>query len=387
MRQVIEKVFFALLRFEISKTELCDEQKNLITPEILPALYKLSKKHDLAHLICDALDKNGLLFDGETKKRFLNERFMAVCRYERQQYEFEKICEVLEKAKITYVPLKGSVIRKYYPEPWMRTSCDIDILVGEKELSSAVILLQKELEYNIENFESTHDVSLFSSSGVHLELHHSLAESNRKNRANDVLLTVWDNLETCEGYKKSLSNEMLYFYHIAHMAKHFEDGGCGVRPFLDILLLKKQENYKTEKCAKLLEQGCLLVFSQAMEETANAWFNGVEETPIVDEIKQYVLYAGMYADVENRVAIKQMKQGGKAKYYCSRLFLSYDDLLLQYPKLHNRKWLIPFYQIKRWFRLLFGKDSNTVSKEIKASGRVTNIKREKVKKLFKELGL
>ena len=123
MQREIEEAFFALIRFEIKGDELCDEIKNLITPDILPALFKISKRHDLAHLIGDALDRNGLLPDGsEARKRFLQERNMAVYRYEQQQYELEQICAVLEDAKIPFIPLKGSVIRQYYPEPWMRTS-------------------------------------------------------------------------------------------------------------------------------------------------------------------------------------------------------------------------------------------------------------------------
>ena len=101
MQRMVEKVFFALIRFEINGDELCDEMKNLITSEILPALFKLSKRHDLAHLIGDALDKNGLLPEGtEAKKRFLQERNMAVYRYEQIQYEFEQICETLKNAKV-----------------------------------------------------------------------------------------------------------------------------------------------------------------------------------------------------------------------------------------------------------------------------------------------
>ena len=127
MQRTVEKVFFALIRFEIKGDELCDEIKNLLTPEMLPALFKLSKRHDLAHLIGDALDKNGLLPDEtEAKKRFLQERNMAVFRIEQLQYEFEQICQTLEETKIPFLPLKGSVLRGYYPESWMRTSCDID---------------------------------------------------------------------------------------------------------------------------------------------------------------------------------------------------------------------------------------------------------------------
>ena len=43
-------------------------------------------------------------------------------------------CNALEKAQIPFVPLKGSVIRKYYPEAWMRTSSDIDVLVHKEDV-------------------------------------------------------------------------------------------------------------------------------------------------------------------------------------------------------------------------------------------------------------
>jgi hypothetical protein len=52
------------------------------------------------------------------------------------KHEFERICLVLEKAKIPHIPLKGSVLRKLYKEPWLRTSCDIDILVQEETLGT-----------------------------------------------------------------------------------------------------------------------------------------------------------------------------------------------------------------------------------------------------------
>ena len=121
---------FALLRSEIQGTGLGEEVKNFITLEGLPALFALAKKHDLAHLVGDALDRNGFLSDGaEMRKPFLRERNMAVYRYEQQQYDFEQICDTLEDAQIPFLPLKGSVLRGYYPEAWMRTSCDIDILV------------------------------------------------------------------------------------------------------------------------------------------------------------------------------------------------------------------------------------------------------------------
>ena len=36
-------------------------------------------------------------------------------------------------------------------------------------------------------------------------------------------------------------DELFYFYHIAHMVKHFENGGCGIRPVVLSLL---KENFE-----------------------------------------------------------------------------------------------------------------------------------------------
>ena len=84
----VSKILIALLRYEIKGTELCDEVKNAITAETLYSLYKISKRHDLAHLVADALEKNRLLpMQVDIKKRFLQERNMAIYRYEQMRFE------------------------------------------------------------------------------------------------------------------------------------------------------------------------------------------------------------------------------------------------------------------------------------------------------------
>ena len=41
MQQKIEKIFFALIGCEINKTEVPEDIKNLITEDVLPALFSL----------------------------------------------------------------------------------------------------------------------------------------------------------------------------------------------------------------------------------------------------------------------------------------------------------------------------------------------------------
>ena len=366
MQRTVEKVFFALIRFEINGEELCEDIKNLITPEMLPALFKLSKRHDLAHLIGDALDKNGLLPDGtEAQKRFLQERNMAVYRYEQIQYEYEQICDALEKAKIPFIPLKGSVIRSFYPEPWMRTSCDIDILVKEENLSSAIAALVNNLEY-VQGEKCFHDVSLMSPSNVHLELHYNLIEKDDKM---DVLLeVVWDNVHS---NKKSMMHLMqapyMIFYLFAHMKHHFLKGGCGVRAFLDIYLLLDRSKLNYSGFEELCEKGGILKFARESINLAFAWFSKEESKEFNEVMHDFILTGGVYGQVENKVLLQQAKKGNRFKYLCSRIWLPYKWLKYSYPSLEGKRWLTFFYQIRRWFSIIVHKRVGKGVNELKAS--------------------
>lgn len=381
--QEISIIMMALICHEFGK-ELTDDIKQLITLERLPALFKLSKQHDLAHLVGDALDKNGLLPDGtEAQKRFLQERNMAIYRYERIQYELDCIFETLEKEKIHYIPLKGSVIREYYPEPWMRTSCDIDILIKEEDLQATIDVLKKELSYRYDG-TGPYDANLYSESGVHLELRYNPSAVSEKTRK--VLSTIWDNVFDKSAYKLTLTNEMFYFYHMEHMAGHFIVGGCGVRFFLDAYILNKSLKYNNELKQKLLKTGELKAFSDNVEKTAEYWFGNGLKNELVAEIEEYVLYSGIYGCMENRVAIEQHNKGG-LKFVLSRIFLPYNDLKFKYPRLQRYPILFPFYQVKRWFNLFNKGRRKKAAKELKEVTTGSATKKERTATLLKNLNL
>ena len=386
MQRTVEKVFFALICSEINGGELCEEIKNLITPEMQPVLFKISKQHDLAHLVGDALDKNGLLTDGsEAKKRFLQERNMAVYRYEQQQYELEQICAVLEGAEIPFIPLKGAVIRQYYPDPWMRTSCDIDILVKEEDLEPAIRELKEKLSYE-ESTRGSHDVNLFAPSGVHLELHFSLTESD--GRWKSLLTDVWQ--KTLDGwqYYFVMSNQMFYLYHIVHMAIHMRTGGCGVKPFLDLWILKAKNFFDEDTLENLLRKGEISAFNKEAVKLSNVWFGGAESDGVSLALEQYILQGGVYGTIENRVAVQQAKKGGKLAYLLSRIFVDFHELSIKYPSLKKRKYLFPFYQMYRWFDLLIHKKSRQYTKVTIQSTRATTMEKlSSVEELMQKLGL
>ena len=388
MKHKVEKIFFALLRFEIAGVKLSDDVKNLITDDLLPSLFKLSKIHDLAHLIGDALDKNGLLIDGSNaQKFFIKERNLAIFRYERIKYEYDLIVKTLEQSGTKFVPLKGSVIRKYYPEPWMRTSCDIDILVKEAELDDIAKMLCETLGYSCPEQRTVNELSLFSSTGVHLELHYDLTEGD--NYGKNILSNIWDYTIQKEGLNEcELIDPVFYFYHIAHMVKHFENGGCGVRFFLDLWLLNKDDKYIVSEREKYLKIDNLLQFANACENLSEIWFDEKQIDDLSVRLQDYILSGGVYGSLKNRVNVQQAKKGGKFKYILSRVFISKSKLQVKYPRLKKQPYLLPFYTVKRWFNLLFTKERRADAlNELSRVNSLDTTESSYGEKLMSDLGL
>ena len=157
-------MFFHLIRSTVSSIPLTDDELAEYSPDLLQEFLSIAKKHDVAHLIVLGLKKNGLLSDSDPALEKI--MLKAAYRYERLNYEYKRICSALEEAEIPFIPLKGSILRRFYPEPWMRTSCDIDILVHKDDLGRAIEYLLKNLNYE-EKERSAHDISLFSPSNLY----------------------------------------------------------------------------------------------------------------------------------------------------------------------------------------------------------------------------
>ena len=388
MNEQVIHTLFALVRKVICDTELSEEVKTQLTPEMLPQLYAISKAHDMAHIVAQALGDLGLLGDDEISAKLQKQQMLAVYRYQKINYELQQICRTLEEAKIPFIPLKGSVIRQYYPEPWMRTSCDIDVLVHEEVLEKTADILTQKLAYKNEG-KSSHDISLFSQSGIHVELHYDTVEDGRASNANRVLSNLWKYTipQNDGGVHRLLIDEMFYFYHIAHMAKHFEDGGCGIRPFLDLWILEHRvEHDKTARDA-LLEKGGLLTFANGCRRLSAVWFDATECNKMTEQMQAYILTGGVYGNLDNRVAVHQNKKGGKIRYALSRIFLPYDTIKFHYPILQKHKWLTPVMEVRRWFKLLFKGKVKSSLHELNVNKSMSEEQIENTADLLQKLGL
>lgn len=381
-----QEMLFAMLRTVICGWQADDSVKNACTEELLKKTAALAQKHDLVHLVGQAA-ADWKLPENETTAGVKKASMQAFLRYARIDCVFRKLCEAFERANVMFLPLKGSVLREWYPQPWMRTSCDIDVLVQENRLEQAAEVLESALSCR-RGSKGDHDISFHSPEGVHVELHYAAVDEGRLPAAQQVLKNIWQHAApTAQGNFCVLSDEMFYFYHIAHMAKHIENGGCGVRPLLDLWILDHRMEHDALSRQKLLEQGGMLQFARVAQRVAGAWLSGEPVNPEDLCFSQFVLNGGVYGTMAAHVAVMQAEKGGKLQYLLSRAFLPYDKMKYYYPAVVRHKWMMPAFQVRRWFRIWFCGGASRSFRQMKSSANLTKQETHAVLSMLDSLGL
>ena len=386
MDQGTNRILFSLLRSAIRGMPFEAAEHGEISPDKLGELMQMSSKHDVDHLVALALKQSALSSSvGDIADKTV---FRAVYRYRQLKYEYDSVCAALEEAQIPFIPLKGSVLRAYYPEPWMRTSCDIDVLVHTCDLDAAINCLTEKFGYE-QGERGTHDIALQSPSGVHVELHFDLVEEGRANNAIEVLSSVWDNVSLHEGYnyRYDMSDAFFYFYHIAHMAKHFENGGCGIRPFIDLWILDHTVDGNKDERDALLERGELLAFANVSRALSEVWIGGCEADALTLKMQDFLLHGGAFGSSDNRVAIQQKKKGGRFGYLMSRIFVPTAKLKRYYPILERHPWLMPVMQVRRWFMLLDPEVAKMARSELTVNRSIDSTKSAEMNAFLTDIGL
>ena len=379
-----EKILLALLRSAACGELLPDEVKNACTPEALEQVYILAKMHDLAHMLGHAL--TGLdLPDNRVLGKINHATLVAVQRYVQLDYELTRICDVLERAQIPFIPLKGAVIRKFYPEPWMRTSCDIDVLVHEEDLERAAQVLVQELSYTTDHKKKYHDMWLFAPTGIHLELHFSILET--MDNIDPLLGRVWEFATPVTKYRYAMSQEFLAFHLLAHMSYHFIGGGCGIRSLMDIFLLRRQNAYDEAVLRGYLAQCGIEKFYDSILELNAVWFQGEATTPLTEKMERFLISGGTYGTKKQNIIIKQQRKGGKRKYLLNRVFMPCRELKFRYRVLEKWPILYPVMLLRRWIELFFGGRLSRTWKEAQIACKASKGQSEEVEDFLREMGL
>lgn len=375
-----ERILFCLLRNEICGTDL---PADFDLTDKIGQVYRLSVRHDIAHLTGDALFRNNLLPENKIGDAFKEQMRMAVIRVEQQTAELQSIEQAFDDAKIPYIPLKGAVVREMYPKSWMRTSCDIDILVREKDLERASDTLSGN-GFKTDGKFNYHDISFYSEN-IHVELHFNICENIKQ--LDGLLSEVWDYAELLNGNEYREMPEYYVYHHLAHMAYHFLSGGCGIRPFLDLWILKAKGFYNEVKLLPLLEKSNLVKFYLAVNKLIYVWLKDDKYDDITLRMAKYVIVGGVYGSAANSYSVGAATSKGKKRYLLKLAFPRYKIMCIIYPSLKKYKILLPFYYLHRIFIKTIGKDRKKVKSRIVGAMSQSKERIAKINSLLSELEL
>lgn len=345
----------------------------------------------------EAVFKHKLLSENTSVAQdFKRAMLSSVVNYQRLTYELKRICALFEKEQIPHMPLKGAVIRKLYPDPWMRTSGDIDILVKKEDAVRAAELLEKNFNYKkVPNEKRTeHDFGFYSESGIPVELHYDLMEKD----ANYIFLKhkftfscsaelAWESAVKANGYnyRYLMDDDIFYIYNVSHAAKHFINGGCGIRYFLDLWILNNNGYGKSETVKKRLGDDGLTSFWNKANKLTQIWFNGGPYDELTEKMTKYILAGGIHGSYENKTIVKKTGHKSKLALFMSWLFVPYKTLKFKYKGLENRPYLLPFYWVWRWITSLKPSKFKKLKNESDVYDSFEKNDINEIKKMFSDL--
>ena len=361
-----------------------------IAPDVLPELsdkqimeiYDLASRQSMLPIALEGLKKMGYTRILVKDIQKLNAK--EVLRHYNRVETFGKISSIFGNLGIKFVPLKGLFVSSLYPEPWMRTSCDIDILVHEDDLEKAIKALESQSDFELKTREF-HDV-LLTNKWVSLELHFS-ALSNIE-CLDKVLANVWDYVvPSGDGCRCDFTPEFQLFFIVSHAAKHLMTwGGMGVRPLLDIWLLREKTKYDESVLKKLCSESGILGFYDTCCSLLDVWFKGAEHSDVTREFEELLLSGGVFGSSRS-LALRNDRKNKGFKYILSRMFMSRRELMERFPESQKHPNLVPFYQFKRWALLLKSKNRQKAQSEMRQARDLGQEEKDRYNKLLGSMGL
>lgn len=345
----------ALLRAAINEAEPDNPPEGLDWE----ALYQLADYHSVA---CTAY--YGIIRlpkekqpEPEILNKFQKAMQLVLGRESMQHFELQGVLDTFEENGIVCVPLKGWLMKHLYPRPDMRSMCDVDILVHPEDMEK-IPALMKQHGFELEDHGENHD-GYMKPPILSTEIHWALFGPTSPYQT--YFAPMIENVYPAEGkqYESRMTWEDFYLHLIAHLAKHFDNCGTGLRSFMDVYLFREKfrdqldEVYLQEELEKL----GLRKFTGVMEDVARCMFaEGLseEERNRYETLNEFVFHTGTYGTKEADVAAKLTNQGAnKGKYLISRFFPNLSFMRMQYPVLEKAPVLLPIFWVARGFRSVF----------------------------------
>ena len=316
----------------------------------LPKLFEVCQKHVLTACVAYALESAGV-----KDNDFTQAKEKAIRKNILLDAERGKILKRLEHEHIWYMPLKGSILKDWYPKLGMRQMSDNDILCdGTQRKYIREIML--DMGFTCEHYGKGNDDAYFKPPVCNFEMHNELFTSCHIGKLHEYYDDVKDRLikDNDNEYGYHFRIEDFYIYITAHEYRHFTGGGTGVRSLVDtyIFLRKFKNSIDWDYINAELEKLGITDFERSNRELAVKVFSMKQLTLEDKKLLDYYVMSENYGTMENKLKnnIELRGNGTKFGYLFFRLFPPIRYLEGSVPWVKKSKLLIPVAYIYRLFR-------------------------------------
>lgn len=336
-------------------------------------ILELATKHQVYNIII-SLIKNAPDISSEYKKQFRDYNLTEISKMLVVNNEREKIYSFLDEHSIKHMPLKGLVIRDYYPTQSMRQMSDNDILF-DVAYRDEIGTFMKDNGYKcVATGENSDDYKKppFSMFEFHKDL---FFEGNDFCPKFDNL---WANAtrDADNPYLYHMGINDIYIYSVCHMYKHFSTAGCGIRFLADnYLILKKEcENLDWNYINDFMGRYGISDFEQKTRSIAYKIFDAVELDEDELEMFEIIMNSGIFGSETvrlvnkiNNIEADSLNQA-KRIFITKRLFPPKKKMIADYRILEKRPYLLPGAYVYRFFKALF--NSKRILNEVKTINKI-----------------
>lgn len=371
----------------ISGTNLPKEPENVDWHGI----YRICRMHSIANLMGYVVSTGEYNIPQDIKQMFIKKLYEAVAVNENQQKAFLEIFRFFDDMKIDYMPLKGLNLKKIYASCDMRNMSDGDILIKVEQFEE-IDRIMKKLGYSFK-LESNHEYVYQKPPCINVELHKFLIPSY-----NYDLYGYYGNgwklankIDETSRYEFNKEDEFIYIF--THYAKHYRDGGVGIKYLADIWLYTKKYSIDIKYVAEEFEKLGLKTFYENTFRLLKVWFDDMETDELIDLMTEYIIFSGEYGNEKNAVIATEIRENqGKNIEEVNKtkkirlVFPSLIHMRKGYPVLRKYSFLLPVFWGVRIVKFLL---CSKASKDIleKKNEYITEENLYKFDKHMKAVGL
>lgn len=235
----ISKILLYLMACSIQNTK--PEEKVLVGAD-LEKLLQTAKAHSVSAMVCMALEQTDTFRNAEesTRLKWIDAKNKAVRKNLLLDTERHQLEKEFAKNGIWYMPLKGSILKDWYPKFGMREMADNDILFDEKKRNDVKQIFQNR-GYTVESYGKINDDAYekppIYNFEMHVELYLELYEKFHEKYINVKQRLIQDEYNP---YRFNFTQEDFYVFAITHAYKHYHSRGTEVRTLADIYVMEQK---------------------------------------------------------------------------------------------------------------------------------------------------